>query len=273
MALSMQTNGNMQSTGSQPSTRSIVNIPDGISPGARKCLKLLLFYTRRFRRVHPSQKKLAERLNVSDRQVRIYLAELGRLGLLTVHQGGGGRSATYVLNSGLSSGMLPGCFQAKKAHESGDLAGDQWVTDPNFRAEERQSKNPSISCRDQSEWKGIGATPRPNLSFEYAQGSIEPGEPENSTTRSQNEWRGAQRAAVAKEIESANFEATPELLSKLSRIARHHGVNGFVVAAHIKRALGRVANQPSSHPRGDSWFLAVVENALALRSATRRNEN
>ena len=162
----MQANGIMQSPGSQ-SLRGTMNFPNGISRGARKCLQRLLWYQRRFGSVFPSQKKLAAGLKISDRQLRTYLAELRRLGFLTVHQGGGGRSATYVLNSGLCSGKFPGYFRARKAGVSDDLAGYQSVTSENFRADEIQSRNLSISRSDQSECKGIGVITRPNNASEF----------------------------------------------------------------------------------------------------------
>jgi len=87
-----------------------VNFKDALSRGAQRCLERLLWYQRKYGygHVHPSQKKLAAGLGVSDRQLRTHLAELRRLGLVSVHQGGDGRAASYVLASGLTSGLLPG---------------------------------------------------------------------------------------------------------------------------------------------------------------------
>lgn len=57
------------------------------SRGTCHCLRLLFWYSRRYKRVHPSQKTLAKGLRVSDRQVRTYLAELKAAGWLSVRQG------------------------------------------------------------------------------------------------------------------------------------------------------------------------------------------
>ena len=79
-----------------------------MSPGLRDCLKLLIWYSDRYGRVHPSQRKLAEALDVSDRQVRTYLRQLRNMGFLEVRQVGDGRTASYTLTSALTSRLLPG---------------------------------------------------------------------------------------------------------------------------------------------------------------------
>jgi hypothetical protein len=149
----------------------------------------------------------------------LYLAEQRRSGFLIVHQGGGGHTASYELSSGLCSRVLPGYFEANNVDLSGNLAGNQSVANENFRAEETQSKNSDISSSDQSGCKGIGVTPRANLSFEYGQESVEPSDPE-STGAMRDERRIAQREAVRRHIEETGFEATPNLLENLSRKAR-----------------------------------------------------
>ena len=50
------------------------------SRGADKCLRLLRWYASHHTKVFPGQKKLAQHLGVSDRQVRTYLAELREAG-------------------------------------------------------------------------------------------------------------------------------------------------------------------------------------------------
>lgn len=105
-----------------------------LSRGAIRCLARLLWYARRYKRVHPTQQKLAVGLEVSDRQVRTYLAELRGNGLVSVHQGGNGRAALYSLTSGLTSGLLPGCFPVPYSEPSiNDV-----VMVENFRAVEPQ---------------------------------------------------------------------------------------------------------------------------------------
>jgi hypothetical protein len=130
---------------------------DGMSRGERECLRRLLWYQRRYGRVHPSQKKLTAGLGVSERTLRTYLAELRKLGLLSVRQGGNGRSASYLLVSGLTSRLLPGCFRAEKTDAGDYLAGNQSFTDENFLAERGQSRSSSSSYSDQSECTVVAA--------------------------------------------------------------------------------------------------------------------
>ena len=67
-----------------------------LSRGAQRCLKLLRWYSARFSDVHPSQSKIAKHLEVTDRQVRRYLAELVRAGFLKVRKAGP-YEASYLL--------------------------------------------------------------------------------------------------------------------------------------------------------------------------------
>src|SRR5665213_2689561 len=127
--------------------------PRELSRGARRCLDRLRWYARRYGRVHPFQEKFAKRLGVSDRQVRTYLAELRAAGLVSVHQGGPGHPASYIVTSGLTSGELPGYFRAAPTIGHAEAAKYQQVAAENFRAEKPQlsSSGSSCSCSDQFE--------------------------------------------------------------------------------------------------------------------------
>ncbi len=217
--------------------------------GATRCLKLLRWYASRKTRVFPSQAKLAQHLKVGDRQVRSYLAELRRFGLIEVRQGGDGHTATYTLTSGLTSGLLPGCFRAETEDENQYQSPNEEVTGENFRAERPYSSSLSSSCDSQSERTVVESEKSPAAKTELEQAQF----PEE------------QIEALKRHIRACGFEPSGDLLLKLRRKAEYYRVNLFAVSAHIERAWRKVANT-SNQPRTAGWLVTVVENALKSTS-------
>jgi hypothetical protein len=241
--------------------------PDGteihLSRGAAGCLKLLLWYANKYRRVHPGQAKLASALHVGTRQLRNYLAELREADLISVEQGGDGRAASYTLapearsvlrsrlTSAQSSGVVPPCFHAGTEVASDHPISQQAIADENFRAELAHHPSPSslgTSCSNQSE----SPTPRRTAITEAP--ATEPFPYEN-----------AQDEAIARNIHLCGGEVTRELLYKLRRKAAHFGETGFAVAAAIYRAWRRVEGTSNTPRNVAAWVLAVVESEFAAR--------
>ncbi|MBZ5678230.1 MAG: helix-turn-helix domain-containing protein [Acidobacteriia bacterium] len=222
------------------------------SRGAWHCVRLLFWYSRRYKRVHPSQRTLAKGLRVSDRQVRTYLAELKAAGWISVRQGGDGHPASYHLAptaiSVLTSGLLPGCFRAENPIEPRELASHQSVRDENFRAETRQSMSNCSPSSDQS-----GCTHQevedPVVTL------IEP-----------FPYVKAQTEAIATAVRACGFEPNPQLLGRLERKGQFYRVTGFRVAAAINRAYKRVEGT-SNRPKTFAWFSTVVENDLSAAAS------
>jgi len=225
--------------------------PRELSRGARDCLKLIRWYAARHTRVFPSQAKLAKSLGVSDRQVRTYLAELREAELVLVHQGGDGRTASYVLTSGADfRAEFRAGFRAEIAGVRSDLTGGEQVASQNFRAEREQLSSSSCS-------------PGSNQSESTVQEHREP-----AAATEPSPFEKAQAEAIADAVRACGFGPTAELIAKLERKRRHYRVTGFVVASEIARAFKRVegsSNEPDRLKPG--WITVVVENAL--REATR----
>ncbi len=230
--------------------------PRELSHGARRCLDRLRWYQQRYGRVHPFQEKFAERLGVSDRQLRNYLAELRAAGLVSTQKGGPGHPASYRLTpsntSGLISGQLPVYFRSKPTMEDSEVSPDQRVTEENFRSKAAQfsSSGSYSSDFDQSE-----CTVQEHR--EPAVSAIEP-----------FTYDKAETEAIANAVRTCGFEPTRDLIAKLEGKCRHYGVTGFVVASAITRAFKRVqgtSNEPDRTKPG--WITVVVENEL--RGTTR----
>jgi hypothetical protein len=234
--------------------------PRELSHGARRCLDRLRWYQQRYGRVHPFQQKFAERLGVSDRQLRNYLAELRAAGLVSTQKGGPGHPASYRLTpsntSGLISGQLPVYFRSKPTMEDSEVRPDQRVKEENLRSKAAQfsSSGSYPSDFDQSE-----STVQEHL--EQAIPAIEP-----------SPYEKAQADAIANSVQACVFEPTPDLIAKLERKRRHYGVTGFVVASAIARAF-KLVEGTSDTPQKPAWFTAVVENALkpSERDKTERH--
>ena len=136
-----------------------------LSRGATKCLDRLRWYASHYTRVFPEQKKLAAGLDVSDRQLRRYLAELqhcctdqclghcdgaaGHVGLIDVRQGGDGRAASYTLTDASPRQNVRADVRADVRAEIGHAIAqpspDAAVADENVRAE-----RPYYSCSSSS---------------------------------------------------------------------------------------------------------------------------
>jgi hypothetical protein len=222
--------------------------PHELSRGACNCLRRLIWYSRRYKSVHPSQKTLAKGLRVSDRQVRTYVAALKAAGLVSVRQGGDGHPASYHLaptaTSALTSGLLPGYFRAENRIELRELAPDQLVRDEVFRAEARQSISNCSSSSDQSEYTD-------QEHHDPVVTLIEP-----------PPYEKAQTEAIATAVRACGFEPNPQRLGRLERKGRFYGVTGFRVAAAINRAYKRVEGT-SNRPKTFAWFSTVAENDLS----------
>lgn len=70
-----------------------------LSRGARRCLKILRRYARRYNCVFPYRSTIAKELDVSPRQFDRYISELKLAGLVTVSQSGP-QPANYQIDAG-----------------------------------------------------------------------------------------------------------------------------------------------------------------------------
>lgn len=219
-----------------------------LSCGAKKCLDVLRWYA--VRGWNPRQYKIASHLRVCDRQVRSYLSELKREGLITIKQSGDGRPASYVLTavekpvenmlkksetSGLTSGLN---FRAENFHREEKSTGNQEVEVKNFRPEAVSvlnlssfSKNSREECTDQE------ATDR------YTQMQLD---------------------TLRRHLRSAGFE---HLADRVAAEARAQGVSLFAIAARIERAFRCATRKDSTKPHTDGWIWRV--SGLARAASAR----
>jgi hypothetical protein len=217
-----------------------------LTRGARRLLHRLLWYGRRYGNIHPTQKKLAKGLDISDRMLRTYLRELKCF--VEVRQGGDGHPASYfftaALPSELASGLLPSCFRAEIAEGNLHPAPNPVVTVENFRAEHHYQSSASSSCSNHSQ----------STTVEISRAAAE--------TDSTESYSEVARQTLMRQIRLYGFEPSRVLLEKLYRKAAFYGVTLFEVSAHLERAWRKVANT-SNRPRTEGWLLAVVENELS----------
>lgn len=232
------------------------------SRSARRLLDRILWLGKKHGYVRQDQKRLGKALgisrdqngrfvtrDVSDRTVRALLNEL--TGIVAVVQTGDGQPAAYFVNESalpaeFTSGLLPGCFRAELFDACSQTPQNTEVAAKNFRAEIPSSCSLKETTNPQSRCTVVE--------------SAQP--PTPAETEQEKSFPEVERQTLEKHIRSCGFEPTADLLGKLQRKANFWGVNLFVVSAHIKRAWDRVANT-SNRPQKETWFLAVVENALA----------
>lgn len=87
--------------------------------------------------------------------------------------------------------------------------------------------------------------------------------PSNEGPKMQSAAQLSEVEGIRNAVKHCGFDLSPELLAHLMRKASFYGVNGYVVAAGINRALAKVRRTPSAKPESDRWVLKVVENYLA----------
>jgi hypothetical protein len=215
---------------------------------------LLDWYERRYTRVFPEQLKLAAALKIKVRQLRNYLSTLRRLGIVSTHQGGDGRAASYALNFGalVSVDYRADCRADCQADCRAEIQGphanlsvSQQVAGENCQAEREQLKSSSCSLS----------------SFDQSERTVQEHQEPAGAATDLLPFEKAQADAIAEAVRACGFEPTPDLIAKLERKRRHYGVTGFKVASAIARAF-KLVEGTSNQPRTLAWFTTVVENAL-----------
>jgi hypothetical protein len=244
--------------------------PPPMSRGARRCWRLLDWYRRRFGEVCPRQQKLARRLGekgipVTERQVQRYIRELRVAGVVEVKRGGRGNPSYYLVDKFVE-------LQWKTAADVGSNVGSNVGSSASSAAAASHTNETGSTEKCHHKTTGcLGVDGVEAKTVEQSQAVKKP--PASAPRRTPNPFNEIEGKAIARAIERCGFEPrNPLLLTKLARKAEFYQSNGFVVAAHIERAIGRCERARSNWPESPNWIVAAVENEFAAASGARASE-
>jgi len=243
-----------------------------LCPGARLLWGILraLSYKRGY--CDRTDAALAQRLYVSERQIRRYVRQLARTGLIEVVERPGHTPERATLWHAIFEGA-PYTDPDTSVHPPGHIR-------PPERTEMSVDKRSSVvlpEMKDQSRSSTVetrGPWERQLRQVSHIPIPLPPDKPaaENplpaAATPSQKSGKHAgDQDVVERAIRAFGVEPTRTLLLKLQDKADYWHATNFQVAAALERIRRRVERSPSSAPHQLRWFLTVLENELKSQSA------
>lgn len=226
-----------------------------LSTGARKCLALFDWYIRKFGACFPSIAYLAKTFKVACSTVMRWTRELEAAGAIRKRRRGPKSNAYEILwkKPWESQGDLFSEAVEKPVEKSGH--------ERSFERSNERSCAP-VSITEFSELKNQN------------QAGVKMQQNQHPRRLLDQPWSPTERRAVEEAI--AYFPGTWEgsratgLVSRLERIAKYYGKNGFQVAAELERVRRQVERRPSTAPESMNWFCAVVESRFKRQGGEER---